>query len=216
MDIHNASRRPLESKPATVERAPGQHGEAHAPAAVSGQQLATPATTQHLTTSSLLLDFLHLLESKLPVEAKALLNRVASQLRTDAAAGGAHAASSSAWAERLQHAADSGELTSWIPSAREPAHFGVRAYQAAAPVELDLAGLDAALSHTLASAEAVAAGSGKLTAEADSGGRPLPDESARQALLARRPDLLCAYEPRVRRRIRRRRAQRKQRRWRRG
>lgn len=219
MDIHN-TRRPLDAKPATLERALEQHAGVHTPAAVSGQ-LDAPAATPHLTTSALLLDFLQLLSRKLPSEAQALLIGVAKQLRAAAAAAGPSAASSSAWAERFERAADTGELTSWLPSTPPPAHFGLRAYQAAAPVEADLGGLDAALSQALnsgGSSDGAAATSGRLAAEADSGGHTGSDEVARQAELARRPDLLLTAEPRVRRRSKRRRSARKRprRRWKAG
>lgn len=216
MDIHN-TRRPLDAKAVTVDRALGQHPEVHAPAAVSGQ-LQAPAATPHITLSSLLLDFLQLLERKLPSEAKALLIGVAKHLRAEA---GPSAASSNAWADRFERAADSGELTSWLPSTPPPAHFGLRAYQAAAPVEPDLAGLDSALSQALragTSADGAAAASGKLAADADTAGHAASDDVARQAELARRPDLVLTAEPRVRRRSKRRRSQRKRshRRWKRG
>jgi hypothetical protein len=170
-------------------------------------QLGTPATTQRVTTSALLLEVLHFLETKLPGEAKALLISVAQQLRTTAAAAeGPGAASLSAWAERFQRAADSGKLISWLPSAPGSSHFGVRAYQAAAPAEVDLAVLDAALSQTLAAAvaqDSAAIANPRLMPEADGGGLPAPNDAALETVLARHPELASTSEPRVRRRANR-------------
>ena len=148
MDIHSISRRPnadaaslaVDTKPPSV--APAVQPEANAPPS-ENSIVAAPAAIQELSKAALLLGLLTVLESKHPDEAIQLLLRIADELHAEARQAGSTAQSLNALADRFRLAAQTGDLSSLLPSERPAAHFGVRAYQAAEQATADPTALDA-------------------------------------------------------------------------
>ena len=122
-----------------------------------GSTATDEATTQHVSGGGRFMHFLQAFEDKHPEEAKRILTGIADKLRADAEHAGPWSERLERWADKVQKAADTGDMSNLLPTWQPHAHFGVRAYQKAqaAPEADGLEQVAAAASST----EAAAAGS---------------------------------------------------------
>jgi len=89
------------------------------------------ATTQQVSGGGRFLHFLQAFEDKHPEEAKRILSGIADKLRADAKQAGPWSARLEGWADKVQKAADTGDMSNLKPTWQPHAHFGMRAYQEA-------------------------------------------------------------------------------------
>jgi len=134
MDIRDLARRhhthaAHSSKPA-AETSATESTESAAPAASTETQSAS-ATTHRLSGGGRFMHFLQAFEDKHPEETKRMLNGIADKLRSDAEHAGPWSARLERWADKLEKAAESGDMSNLMPSLHPHAHFGMRAYQKA-------------------------------------------------------------------------------------
>jgi hypothetical protein len=138
MDILDLARRhhthaAPSSKPAaeTSATAPAtDEAETSTPAASTDAQ-SDPATTHHVSGGGRFMHFLQAFEDKHPEETKRILGNIADKLRSDAQHAGPWAARLERWADKLDKAADTGDMSNLMPTVQPHAHFGMRAYQKA-------------------------------------------------------------------------------------
>lgn len=138
----------LDANQARQSQAPAHAAAGDEHAAASG--VTAPAATRHLSTEALLHALLTLLDGKQPEQARALLQGIAQQLRDAAVNDNALEPGLQSWVARFEHAAQSGDVASLLPSTTPATHFGLRAYQAAGQVVTDSRVVDEIVSHVLA------------------------------------------------------------------
>lgn len=148
MDIRDLVRR--QHTPAAQSSSPAQAAEATSAADSSSASTATAtgtdtqdqaATTEHVSKGGRFMHLLQAFEDKHPEEAKRILNGIADKLRHDADHAGPFAQKLERWADKVQKAADTGDMSNLMPSWQPHAHHGMRAYQKAQEAE-DAGGLD--------------------------------------------------------------------------
>jgi len=133
LDIRDLARRhhapaAARSEPAA---APSDVSSPESPAGAASSSGEAGATTHHVSGGGRFLRFLQGFEDRHPEEAKRILNGIADKLRADAEHAGPWAGRLERWADRVEKAADTGDMSNLLPTWQPGAHYGVRAYQKA-------------------------------------------------------------------------------------
>ena len=159
----------------TTDTAPAQTADNS-----QGSTAAEDATTPHLSRAGRFLGFLQRLEDRHPEEAKKLLSGIADKLRHDAERAGPFSDRLNSLADRFDKAAESGELSSLLPSRQHFGHHALRAYhQASGATGTEAADLNVAASGAAATSPAPEASGGAASA---TGNKPDGGASAESSM----------------------------------